>query len=482
MATAPSTRLACPKVKRAEGADDLAALFPRFRSAPYPLLLDSATDRDSAVDGAAPNPPLGRYSYLTADPFLVLRCRGRRIFLERDGQIEESEGDPLVLLLDLLRRYATPSLPGLPPFQGGAAGYVGYDLGRLLERLPVLADDDLELPDLCLAFYDWVLAHDSLEGRSWLITTGLPGGSADEADRRLRWVRARLAEPSSANVELESVFEVPPLSSTFTKEGYLAAVQRIKEYLIAGEIYQANLSQRFTLPFTSDPWPIYLRLRNVNPAPFAAYLEFPEVTVLSASPEEFLRVEGGQVETRPIKGTRPRGGTDDEDAAMVRELLASEKDRAENIMIVDVLRNDLGRVCRIGSLNVPSLLAVEQHPTVHHLVSTITGELPESVHAVDLLRACFPGGSITGAPKIRAMEIIEELEPTRRGIYCGAIGYLGFNGAMNMSIAIRTMVITKGTLTFSVGGGIVMDSDPEAEYQETLHKARGLMRALGYDG
>ena len=472
MATAPSTRLTTPRVERPEGADDLTTLFTKFRSAPYPILFDSAM----------PHPQLGRYSYLTADPFLILRCRGRRIYLERDGQSEESEGDPLVVLLDLLRRFATPSVPGLPPFQGGAAGYMGYDLGRLMERLPVLAADDLELPDVCLAFYDWVLARDSLEGRSWLIATGLPGGTANEADRRLQWVRERLAEPITTNQEPEAGFEGPPLSSTFTKEGYLAAVQRIKEYLSAGEIYQANLSQRFMLPFTRDPWPIYLRLRDVNPAPFAAYLEFPEVTVLSASPERFLRVEGRQVETRPIKGTRPRGGTSDEDAALARELLASEKDRAENIMIVDVVRNDLGRVCRIGSINVPSLLAVEQHPTVHHLVSTITGELPEGVHAVDLLRACFPGGSVTGAPKIRAMEVIEELEPTRRGIYCGAIGYLGFNGTMNTSIAIRTMVITKRALTFSVGGGIVMDSDPDAEYQETLHKARGLMWALGYDG
>ncbi len=472
LAIAAPARPAVPLAERLDGIADLPALFARFRSAPYPLLLDSAM----------PHPHLGRYSYLTADPFLTLRCRGRRIYLERDGRCEEAEGDPLALLLDLLRRFATPSLPGLPPFQGGAAGYISYDLGRFLERLPALAADDLELPDLCLGFYDWTLAYDRLTGRSWLIATGLPQGTADGARRRLQWARERLAELPATKEEPVTRAQGPPLRSTFTLEGYLAAVQRIKGYLAAGEIYQANLSQRFTLPFAGDPWPLYLRLRQVNPAPFAAYLEFPEVTVLSASPEEFLRVEGRKVETRPIKGTRPRGGTHEEDVALVKELLASEKDRAENIMIVDVLRNDLGRVCRVGSVQVPSLLAVEQHPTVHHLVSTVTGELPEGIEAVDLLRACFPGGSITGAPKIRAMEIIEGLEPTRRGIYCGAIGYLGFNGDMNISIAIRTMVITKGALTFSVGGGIVMDSDPEAEYQETLYKARGLMRALGYDG
>ena len=463
---------AVPLVERLEQAANPATLFTRFRSAPYALLLDSAM----------PHPHLGRYSYLTADPFLVLRCRGRRIYLERDGRCEEAEGDPLTLLRDLLLRFATPFLPGLPPFQGGAAGYMSYDLGRLLEPMPALAADDLELPDLSLAFYDWVLVQDGLAGRSWLIATGLPQGTADQARRRLKWARERLAEAVVTKEDPVADVEGPPLRSTFTLEGYLAAVKRIKDYLAAGDIYQANLSQRFMLPFAGDSWPLYLRLRQVNPAPFAAYLEFPEVTVLSASPEEFLRVEGRRVETRPIKGTRPRGGTSEEDAALARELLASEKDRAENIMIVDLLRNDLGRICRVGSVQVPSLFAVEQHPTVHHLVSTVTGDLPEGVDSVDLLRACFPGGSITGAPKIRAMEIIEELEPTRRGISCGAIGFLGFNGAMNTSIAIRTMVITKGALTFGVGGGIVWDSDPEVEYQETLHKACGLMRALGYEG
>lgn len=472
MTTAPSMRPTTPRVESLDGASDMATLFPHFRSDPYPLLLESAMS----------HPIVGRYSYLTADPFLVLRCRGRRIYLERDGVREESNGDPLVVLQDLLDRFAVPNLVGLPPFQGGAAGYIGYDLGRLIEQLPILAVDDLKLPDLCLAFYDWVLAHDRIEGQSWLIATGLPGRTAGETDRRISWVLQKLEMPPTASPAQGLGLDAPPFTSTFTKEAYLNAVRRIQEYLAAGDIYQANLSQRFTFPFNGDPWPIYLRLRNVNPASFAAYLEFPEVTVLSASPEEYLRVEHSHVETRPIKGTRPRGATVAEDEALAKELLDSEKDRSENIMIVDVLRNDLGRACRIGSVKVPSLLAIERHPTVHHLVSTITGDLPDGDHIVDLLRACFPGGSITGAPKIRAMEIIEELEPTRRGIYCGAIGYLGFNGSMNTSIAIRTMVATQGALSFSAGGGIVMDSDPESEYQETLDKARGLMRALGHNG
>ena len=470
-AIAPPVKPVVPLVETLEEASDLATLFTQFRSAPYPMLLENAM----------PHTRLERYSCLTADPFLILRSRGRRIYLEWDGHCEEAEGDPLTLLHDLLLHFATPLLPGLPSFQGGAAGYIGYDLGRLLEPMPALAADDLDLPDLCLAFYDWSLVHDSLGGRSWLIATGLPHGTADKAHRRLQWAHERLGRPLVSKEDPVRFVEGAPLRSTFTIEGYLAAVQRIKAYLAAGDIYQANLSQRFMVPFAGDSWSLYLRLRHVNPAPYAAYLEFPEVTVLSASPEEFLRVEGRRVETRPIKGTRPRGDTSEEDEALAQELLASQKDRAENIMIVDLLRNDLGRVCQTGSVQVPTLLALEKHPTVHHLVSTITGDLPEEVDSVDLLRACFPGGSITGAPKIQAMKIIEELEPTRRGIYSGAIGYLGFNSTMDTSIAIRTMVITKGALTFSVGGGIVWDSDPEAEYQETLHKARGLMRALGYD-
>lgn len=443
-----------------------ASSFPAFRSAPYPLLLDSASP-----DGSA-----GRYSYLTADPFLVLQFRGTHGVVREGSQTSAVEGDPFTLLQELLQRFALPPSPGLPPFQGGAAGFFSYDLGRLLERVPVLARDDLGLPDLCLGFYDWVLAYDHLDGRATLVATGLPQGDEESARRRLAWALERLAALPAGDEP--GPFQVGPLRSTFTRPDYLAAIRRVKEYLVQGEVYQVNLSQRFSAPFSGDSWALYRRLRQANPAPFAAYLEFPEATVLSASPEAFLKVEDGHVETRPIKGTRPRGRTPEEDRRLAQELLASEKERAENLMIVDLLRNDLGRVCSIGSVRVPSLFALERHPTVLHLVSTVTGELPPHLGAVDLLRACFPGGSVTGAPKIRAMEVIEELEPVRRGLYCGAIGFLGFDGAMNTSIAIRTMVLRQGLLTFSAGGAIVIDSDPEAEYEETLHKVRGLMRSL----
>ena len=447
-----------------------AELLPAFRDLPYPALLD----------GAMPGAEGGRFSYLTADPFLVVRSSGRRVEILRDSVVQEMHGNPWDVLQDLLLRYSVERSPGLPPFQGGAVGYWGYDLGRHLERLPDWAEDDLGLPEMCLGFYDWALAHDSLTGKSWLISSGMPDATAHSAAARAEDVMRRLSgRPLEASTP--ALHARASLQSNFTQKSYMAAVRRVKEYLEAGDAYQVNLSQRFRAPFEGDPWDLYQSLRRFNPAPFAAYLDFPKVTVLSASPEEFLRLEEGRVRVRPIKGTRPVGRTPEETALQAGALLDSEKELAENVMIVDLIRNDIGRVCRIGSVEVPSLFAVEEHPTVLHLVSTITGDLLPSTDAAGLLKACFPGGSVTGAPKVRAMEIIEELEPVRRGIYCGAIGYISFTGDMATSITIRTLVLTQGEAFLQVGGGIVADSDPESEYQETLHKARGLRRALGYD-
>ena len=445
-----------------------AQLFPAFQDMPSPALLD----------GAMPGASGSRFSYLTADPFMVIRSRGRRVFLEHDGIHEEVEDDPWSTLQGLLRRYHMEQIPGLPSFQGGALGYWGYDLGRHLERLPSWADDDLQLPEMYLGLYDWALAYDGDTGRTCLFSTGLPEGTAGRAEVRVEEIMDRVGR---AQVVTDSPGPNAPVSlrSNFTSATYEAAVERVKEYLAAGDSYQVNLSQRFQAPFGGDPWGLYLRLRSSNPAPFAAYLDFPEVKVLSASPEEFLHLERRQVRSRPIKGTRPAGATAEEAARYSAELLASDKERAENVMIVDLIRNDVGRVCSIGSVEVPSLFAVERHPTVLQLVSTVTGELLSSADAVDLLRACFPGGSVTGAPKLRSMEIIEELEPVRRGIYCGAIGYISFGGDMGTSIAIRTLVLTGGQVYLQVGGGIVADSDPSAEYQETLQKGKGLRRSLG---
>lgn len=447
-------------------------LMPAFLDMPFPVLLD----------GAMPGAPGSRYSYLSADPFLVVRSRGRRVSLLRDGVTEESEGDPWAVLQQLLREYRVEGRPGLPPFQGGAIGYWSYDLGRHLERLPTTSEDDLGLPELYLGFYDWALAYDGDTGRSYLISTGLPDGTERRAEARSEQVMARLASASSTPPAAATHGAPADLRSNFTRESYMAAVERVKAYLAAGDAYQVNLSQRFRSPYLGDPWSLYLRLRAANPAPFAAYLGFPEAQTLSASPEEFLRLDGGRVRARPIKGTRPVGATAEETAAMAAELLASEKERAENVMIVDLIRSDIGRVCRIGSVDAPSLFAVERHPTVLHLVSTVTGELREGADAIDLLRACFPGGSVTGAPKVRAMEIIEELEPVRRGVYCGAVGYVSFSGDMGTSIAIRTLTLADGQAYLQAGGGIVADSEPAAEYEETLHKAKGLRAALERDG
>jgi len=445
---------------------------------PHLLLLDSAADPER----------LGRYSFLTAAPVAVVRTKGQ------DGvpALEQAR--------QLLDAHRADPVPGLPPFQGGIAGYLAYDYGAVLERLPVPRHDDLNLPDAVLGLYDWVIAWDHAAGRAWLVSTGLPAsGSArtDTAARRLAWVRRLLAGPAAGaagRTLLPHQGGVPapsyPLTTTehgaeiglrssFTHRGYLDAVTRVREYIVAGDIFQANLSQRLEAPLEEDPWHLYRRLREVNPAPFAAYLEFDGVYVASASPERFLRMDAaGHVETRPIKGTRPRGLSPLHDAALSRALWDSEKDRAENLMIVDLLRNDLSRTCRPGSVRVPELFALEGYRTVHHLVSTVVGDLAPGRGATDLLGAAFPGGSITGAPKVRAMEIIAELEPSRRGIYCGSIGYLSLTGAMDMSIVIRTLVAAAGRVTFSAGGGIVADSDPESEYQETLHKARALIAAV----
>ena len=473
---------------------DPVAACERLADLPYLLFLDSAAHPQR----------LGRYSFLAADPSDVVRSKENVVErLDRRGAtITRVSGQPLDAVRELLAPHVVPLLEGLPPFQGGAAGYFGYELGATLERLPSPRYDDLAIPDLQLGLYDWVIAWDHAAARSWLISTGLPehGEAAQvRAAERAAMVRARLSQrvaPAASSLpprDLASGGAVAPsypvhdvdaastigLRSSFTHRGYLDAVTRVREYIIAGDIFQANVSQRLEAPLVETPWELYRRLRTVNPAPFAAYLHFGDLAVMSASPERFLQLDAsGRVETRPIKGTRPRGLHPAHDAALGRALLESAKDRAENLMIVDLLRNDLSRVCAPGSVRVPELFAIEHYSTVHHLVSTVIGQLETGRDAVDLLRATFPGGSITGAPKVRAMEIIAELEPSRRGVYCGSIGYLGTAGVLDTSIVIRTYLALGERVYFSVGGGIVADSDPEQEYRETLDKARALIAAL----
>ncbi|MEQ8283791.1 MAG: aminodeoxychorismate synthase component I [Parvibaculum sp.] len=432
--------------------------FQAFANEPFALFLDSATA------GPDRNPALhGRWSFIAADP------------LDRLSLRIADDPAPFETLKTKLAAWPALSIPaGLPPFIGGAAGFFGYGLGRTLERLPPeappFAVDDQNLPDMALGFYDAVLAFDMIERSALLVSTGAPERAA-----RLR-ARYEAAEPSRRTRHAAPA----AITSNFTRAAYERAVARVIDYIHAGDIFQANLSQRFEARLADDdtPYALYLRLRTASPAPFGAFFNFGDGTILSSSPERFLACRDGRVETRPIKGTRPRGLSPEEDRRLAAELMASEKDRAENVMIVDLLRNDISRVCADGSVTVEKLCALESFANVHHLVSTVRGQLKADATPADLLAACFPGGSITGAPKLRAMEIVAELEPTARGPYCGAIGYLGADGTMDTSIAIRTMTVKNRRVTFQAGGGIVADSDPAAEYEETLAKARDMRHVL----
>ncbi len=481
-----------PLVEELVPAPDPVEACARLADLPFVVLLDSATHPDQ----------VGRHTFLTADPATVVRSKGALTQQLDAGRWTRIAADPVAHVGALLEPFAAEPVAGIPPFQGGAAGYVGYDWGAQLERVPRTRYDDLAIPDAMLGLYDWVIAWDHQTEQAWVISTGIPEqGPArrERAARRLAFVKERLADrriggsaDSEGTTSVPSVYpsirlsapsypvpDVPGVRSNFTRAGYLDAAARVIEYVYAGDIFQANLSQRLQAPLAGTPFELYRRLRQRNPAPFAAYLDFGDVVVASSSPERFLRVDDGRrVETRPIKGTRPRGVGPEHDAALALALAESDKDMAENVMIVDLLRNDLSRVCRPGTVRVPELFALEHYQTVHHLVSTVVGELAPQRDALDLLRAAFPGGSITGAPKVRAMQIIAELEPTQRAVYCGSIGYVSVTGALDTSIVIRTYLVIGRDVYFQVGGGIVADSDPAQEYRETLDKARGLIAAL----
>jgi len=410
-----------------------------------------------------------RWSYLTADPRLVLDEPG-------------PGADVFVDARAALRRLARePAPPRGPRFAGGLVGWLSYDLGRRLERLPNLAIDDQPLPLLRLQLHDWALAHDRLDGGWWLAGRAFDGDGR-ELERRLDEVRTLVAAAAPGARPAEQAAALA-FRSGIGRAAYEAGVEAIRSAIADGEIYQANLTRRLEAPFDGDPWPLYRRLRTGDPALFAAFLPLDASgrrAILSASPEPFLSLDtDGNVATDPIKGTRPRGRDRADDRRLARELLTSEKDRAENVMIVDVLRNDLGRVCLPGSVRVPRLCRLERTATVQHLVSTVTGVLEPGRDPFDLLAASFPGGSITGAPKIRAMELLETLEPVRRGPYTGAAGWIGPDGAMQTSILIRSFVADGARLTLHVGGGITWRSDPAAEWQETVDKARGPLGAIG---
>ncbi len=451
-------------VRELADAPPMEVIFHRLAHTPYACFLDSSLVMER----------LGRHSFIGFDPHLVLTARGPACrWWRRGGSTDETRENPFAALRRALGEYRLEEeAEGMPPFLGGGMGYLAYELGRHLERLPQRTVDDLGMPELCFAFYDRVLAHDHAGGRTWLAAVHPrdPEGVLEEAARRLGAEPPPYAAPRGPR---EARF-----ASNFSREEYLRAVRELKEYIYAGDIYQANLSQRFQAELHEHPWMLYRRLRRLNAAPFAAYFNAACGQVCSSSPERFLKGEGRRVETRPIKGTRPRSERPGEDRALAEELLASPKDRAELSMIVDLVRNDLGRVCEYGSVEVEEHAVIEHYATVHHLVSTVAGTLHPGRDMVDLLKGSFPGGSITGAPKIRSMEIIDELEPTARSVYTGSIGYLGYNGKFDLNIAIRTVICRGHSAYFQVGGGIVADSVAEEEYQETLDKGKAIFAAL----
>jgi len=426
------------------------------------------------LDSRLPDGRLGRFSFLGADPVLVASAKGRSLLLRHHGSEQRSNGNPFSLLRDILDRHRIPPAPSPVPFVGGLVGFLAYDLCHFVERLPRTAADDIDLPDMHFGLYDHIAAYDHL-AEQWYAAS-LRG---EQGIARIDALLAN-AEPDTRFAHLPA--SAQPIAANFSRDAYLRAIRRAKDYIAAGDIFQVNLSQRFQTSVALPPPELYRRLRQANPAPFAAYIALEECAgaVLSSSPERFLKVAHGRVETRPIKGTRPRAAAPDEDARQAAELLASPKDAAELTMIVDLERNDLGRVCDYGSVVVTEHKTLEAYASVFHLVSTVEGRLHKTRDLVDLLKASFPGGSITGAPKVRAMEIIDELEPTQRSVYTGSIGYIGLDGAADLNIAIRTILMHQGRAFFQVGGGIVADSDPPAEYQETLDKGQRLFQALGY--
>ncbi|MCX6900538.1 MAG: aminodeoxychorismate synthase component I [Verrucomicrobia bacterium] len=432
------------------------------------------------LDSALPDARQGRLSIVASDPVLMFTARGDQIEMAGETTRVRRSENPFAALRELERRFCAGDGGDWP--HGALIGCFGYGLRQFVERVPARVADDVAIPDAWFGVYDRLLVFDHDSGRATIISTGVDeSGRADFDRARQRaeeWQRKLAVATALPQTTLVADGREPALESNLTREDYERSVRRILDYIAAGDAYQVNFSQRFRAQTMAEPELLYHALRLVNPAPFAAYLDCGAGQVLSSSPERFLQIRGRRIQTRPIKGTRPRTGNEQADQKAGRELMMSAKDQAELLMITDLERNDLGRVCEFGSVHVPELVTLESYATVLHLVSTVEGRLADGVTAVDAIRACFPGGSITGAPKIRAMEIIDELEPSARGVYTGAIGYLGFNGVADFNIAIRTMVHENGAVHFHAGGGIVADSEPALEYEETLHKARGMVQAL----
>ena len=441
----------------------VSAFLKLEKDRPYAFLLES-------VEGGE---TVARYSFLGCDPFLI--CRYRK------GQ--ESE-EFMQNLRSTLQRFKSVTLPNMPPFTGGAVGYFGYDMVRVIEEIPDTGRDDLGIDDAVLMFYKTVLAFDHLRHQIHIISNLLVDESQEplkvqyaKAEEEIRHIEALLRLPLEPPTPVSSNEELQ-VRSNFEKRDYLSAVTKAKEYIAAGDIFQVVLAQRFEVDLKTAPFEIYRALRIVNPSPYMYFLKMPDATIVGSSPEMLVKIQGDEAAYRPIAGTRPRGANDTEDEQLAQELKADEKERAEHIMLVDLGRNDLGRVCRYGTVRVEDLMFIERYSHVMHLVSALRGQLPANVDRLDTMMACFPAGTVSGAPKVRAMQIIDELEPTRRGVYSGAIMYLDFSNNLDSCIAIRTLVVKGNKGYIQAGGGIVADSTPEGEYMETVNKSRALLRAI----
>jgi len=450
--------------------------FRKIAGGEYSFLLES-------VEGGE---RLARFSFLGTAPALVMRSKGRRVELQENGtttELDLQDGqDPLHILKKQLGRFKWVPDPELPRFCGGAVGYIGYDMVRFFEEIPDSTEDDLGLPDCVFAFTDTILIFDHVKHRIKVLcnaqVNGDPEEAYDTAVEKIDRLVQRLREPMPGRDDPRPTVPPAQVSSNFTREDFEQAVLACKEYIAAGDCIQVVLSQRLSTPVAADPFDVYRALRSLNPSPYMYYLDYKDLKIIGSSPEILVTEERGRVTVRPIAGTRPRGQTEEQDKSLEQELLADEKERAEHIMLVDLGRNDIGRVCRYGSVVVNELMVIERYSHVMHIVSNVQGRLRPDKDQFDVLRATFPAGTVSGAPKIRAMEIIDELEPTRRGPYAGAIGYFSYSGDMDTCITIRTILIHNGTAYVQAGAGIVADSVPEREYEETMNKARAMIRAL----
>lgn len=451
---------------------DPAEVFCHFSDMEWNILLDSANG-NKGPHGTS------RFSYIAIDPFKRMIFKNNQLLID---EVLETTDDPLLTLQAQAQQYQLNHHPNLPPFQGGVAGFLSYDLCHFYENIPYAKNHNHELEDMAVGFYDLIHAFDHQSQKSWLFSSGLPYKSFPEREKNAKErIEYYLKQIQAEYQHILKPLTISFLHSNFDRETYMQAVSQAIDYIRAGDIFEVNLSQRFALKLPNDfkPYPLYLKIKAINPSPFSAYINIGDTKIISSSPERFIEVSNKKVETRPIKGTRKRSKDPAEDQRLGDELVNSEKDRAENIMIVDLMRNDLSRVCEEHSIHVPQLCGHEIYPHVHHLVSVITGELKSNYDAYDLLKASFPGGSITGAPKIRAMQIISELEPHQRGPYCGSIFFASFDGArMDSSIVIRTYVVRDCTISFHGGGAVTIDSDPAEEYEETLNKINALKNAL----